>query len=102
MGARTEKRVKVKLDKVISTPLEWWGLEDLAPGETVVLSRLSAGLVQARRPLPRAGMTPDDVLDAFGDLLRQQGYNSREQVVGLMQEIKHEVAEEWPGRDPGA
>jgi len=97
-----EKSVKVGPDLVLSTPLELWGLEDLAPGETIVLSRLSAGLVQAWRPLPHADMFPDDVLDAFGDLLRRQGYTTRAQVVDLMQEIKREVAEEWTSRDRGA
>lgn len=102
MAEIVEKSVKVGPDLVLSTPLEWWGLEDLAPGETIVLSRLSAGLVQARRPLPNADMSPDDVLDAFGDLLRHQGYMTREQVVELMREIKREVADEWTDRDPGA
>ncbi|MBC8445998.1 MAG: hypothetical protein H8D74_02230 [Chloroflexi bacterium] len=98
MSAKLERVVTVEPNRVVSLPIEWWGLEDLAPGETVVLSRLCAGLVQVRRPLPTAGMSYDDVLDAFGDLLRRQGYDTKEKVIALMKEIKREVAEEWRNR----
>ncbi len=102
MTAIVEKSVKVGQDRVINTPLEWWGLDDLSPGDVLVLSRLSTGLMQARRPLPGAEMSSDDVLDTFGDLLRRRGYVTREQVISLMQEIKREVAREWADRDRGA
>ncbi len=98
MSTILEKAVTVEPNQVISLPIEWWGLEDLAPGETVVLSRLSAGLVQARRPLPSAGKSYDDILDTFGDLLRRQGYDTREKVVALMKDVKREVADEWRNR----
>ena len=98
MSTILEKVVTVEPNQVVSLPIEWWGLEDLSLGDTVVLSRLSAGLVQARRPLPTDGMSYDDVLDAFGDLLRRQGYDTREKVITLMKEIKGEGAEEWRNR----
>ena len=93
-----EKVVTVEPNQVVSLPIEWLGLEDLSPGETIVLSRLSAGLVLARRPLLATGKSCDDVLDTFGDLLRRQGYDTREKVIALMKEIKGEVADEWRNR----
>ena len=101
MTAIVEKSVKVGQDRVINTPLEWWGLDDLSPGDVLVLSRLSTGLMQARKPLPGVEMSSDDVLDTFGDLLQRRGYATREQVIALMQEIKREVAGEWADRDRG-
>lgn len=98
MSAILEKVVTVEPNRVVSLPIEWLGLEDLSPGETIVLSRLSAGLVQARRPLPVAGKSYDDILDTFGDLLRRQGYDTREKVIALMKEVKREVADEWRDR----
>jgi hypothetical protein len=98
MSTILEKVVTVEPNQVVSLPIEWLGLENLSPGETIVLSRLSAGLVLARRPLRAAGNSYDDVLDTFGDLLRCQGYDTREKVIALMKEIKREVAGEWQNR----